>query len=98
MPVFSPSGCSFAEAGQYRSSWIANQARLHPNPFSSKLRTSPRVKQYLDKMIAHCEGLAGKVEPTESSGADRRYAVRSRMSRNHNRLQPRSFQTRREEE
>src|SRR5207248_6708476 len=42
MPVFSPSGCSFAEAGQYRSSLIANQARLHPNPFSSKLRTSPQ--------------------------------------------------------
>src|ERR1700739_4347659 len=41
--------------------------------------TTPRVKQYLDKMIAHCEGLVGKVEPTESSGADRRYAVRSRM-------------------
>jgi hypothetical protein len=60
--------------------------------------TTPRVKQYLDKMIAHCEGLVGKVEPTESSGADRRYAVRSRMSRNHNRLQPRSFRTRREEE
>ena len=25
--------------------------------------TTLRVKQYLDKMIAHCEGLAGKVEP-----------------------------------
>jgi hypothetical protein len=25
--------------------------------------TTPRVKQYLDDMIAHCEGLAGKVEP-----------------------------------
>jgi hypothetical protein len=25
--------------------------------------TTPRVKQYLDEMIAHCEGLAGKVEP-----------------------------------
>jgi hypothetical protein len=25
--------------------------------------TTPRVKQYLDKMIAHCEGLAGKAEP-----------------------------------
>jgi hypothetical protein len=60
--------------------------------------TTPRVKQYLDKMIAHCEGLAGKVEPTESSGADRRYAGRSRMSRNHHRFQPRSFRTRREEE
>ena len=25
--------------------------------------TTPRVKQYLDKMIAHCERLAGTVEP-----------------------------------
>jgi phage terminase large subunit-like protein len=25
--------------------------------------TTPRVKQYLDNMIAHCERLAGKVEP-----------------------------------
>ena len=25
--------------------------------------TTPRVKQYLDTMIAHCERLAGKVEP-----------------------------------
>jgi hypothetical protein len=25
--------------------------------------TTPRVKQYLDKMIAHCERLAGKVKP-----------------------------------
>jgi hypothetical protein len=49
--------------------------------------TTPRVKQYLDKMIARCEGLAGKVEPGESSGADRRYAGRSRRSRNHDRLQ-----------
>jgi hypothetical protein len=60
--------------------------------------TTPRVKQYLDKMIAHCERLAGKVEPGEPSGADRRYAGRSRMSRNHHRLQPGSFRTRREEE
>jgi hypothetical protein len=58
--------------------------------------TTPRVKQYLDKMIAHCERLAG--EPGEPSGADRRNAGRSRMSGNHHRLQPRSFQTRREEE
>jgi hypothetical protein len=28
--------------------------------------TTPRVKQYLDKMIAHCERLAGKVEPAVS--------------------------------
>jgi hypothetical protein len=25
--------------------------------------TTPRVKQYFAKMIAHCERLAGKVEP-----------------------------------
>src|SRR5437868_3980979 len=63
MPVFSPSGCSFAEAGQYRSSLIANQARLHPNPFSSKLRTSPlRVGQLSNstltaRKIAQCQRL-----------------------------------------
>src|ERR1700736_5786715 len=58
--------------------------------------TTPRVKQCLDKMIAHCEGLAGRVEPGESSAADRRYAGRSRMSRNHNRLQPGFGKTSRE--
>jgi len=25
--------------------------------------TTPRVRQYLDKIIAHCERLAGSVEP-----------------------------------
>ena len=29
--------------------------------------TTLRVKQYLDKMIAHCERLAGEVEPGVSS-------------------------------
>jgi hypothetical protein len=29
--------------------------------------TTPGVRQYLDKMIAHCERLAGKVEPGVSS-------------------------------
>ena len=28
--------------------------------------TTPGVKQYLDKMIAHCERLAGKLEPRVS--------------------------------
>jgi len=42
--------------------------------------TTPRVKQYLDKMIAHCEGLAGKVEPDVSPGSDRR-AGRTRMAK-----------------
>jgi hypothetical protein len=40
--------------------------------------TTPRVKQYLDKMIAHCERLA---EPGVSPGSDRRYAGRTRLAR-----------------
>ena len=48
--------------------------------------TTLRVKQYLDNMIAHCEGLVGKVEPGVSPGSDRRYAGRMRMARNHDRL------------
>jgi len=39
--------------------------------------TTPRVKQYLDKIIAHCEQLAGKVEPA----SDRRDADTTRMAR-----------------
>jgi hypothetical protein len=42
--------------------------------------TTPRVKQYLDKMIVHCEQLAGKVEPSVSPGSDR-WAGRTRMAR-----------------
>ena len=48
--------------------------------------TTPRVKQYLDKMIAHCEGLAGKGEPSISVGSDRRYSSIPRMARNHDQL------------
>jgi len=33
--------------------------------------TTPRVKQYLDKMIVHCERLAGKVEQPASRPLDR---------------------------
>src|SRR5438270_13659674 len=33
--------------------------------------TTPRVKQYLDKMIVHCEWLAGKVEQPASCPLDR---------------------------
>jgi hypothetical protein len=43
--------------------------------------TTPGVRQYLDKMIAHCERLAGKVEPGVSSGSDSRYAGRTRLAR-----------------
>jgi hypothetical protein len=42
--------------------------------------TTPRVKQYLDKMIAHCDRLAGEVEPGVSPGSDRR-AGRMRTAR-----------------
>ena len=44
--------------------------------------TTPRVKQYLDRMIAHCEALAGEgkfdVPPTSGS----RHVGRTGMSRN----------------
>jgi hypothetical protein len=33
--------------------------------------TTPRVKQYLDKMIVHCERLAGNVEQLASHRLDR---------------------------
>src|SRR5271166_2687858 len=33
--------------------------------------TTPRVKQYLDKMIVHCERLAGSVERPASRPLDR---------------------------
>ena len=33
--------------------------------------TTPRVKQYLDKMIVHCEQLAGNVEQPASRPLDR---------------------------
>jgi hypothetical protein len=43
--------------------------------------TTPRVKQYLDKMVAHCERLAGEVDTGVSPGSDRRYAGRARIAR-----------------
>jgi hypothetical protein len=44
--------------------------------------TTPRVKQYLNNMIAHCEALAGKVEPGVSPASGRRHVGRSKMARN----------------
>ena len=61
-------------ATYYRTT-AARARRLQANA------TTPRVKQYLDKMIAHCERLAGKVEHGVSPGSDRRYAGRTRMAR-----------------
>jgi len=43
--------------------------------------TTLGVRQYLDKMIAHCELLAGNVEPGVSPRSDRRYAGRTRLAR-----------------
>jgi hypothetical protein len=43
--------------------------------------TTTRVRQYLEKMIAHCERLAGGVEPGVSPRSDRRYAGRTRLAR-----------------
>src|SRR5262252_10879733 len=60
----------------------ARARRLHADA------TTPRVKQYLDRMIAHCEGLAGNVEPSVSSGSDRRQAGRTTVATDHDRLQP----------
>jgi hypothetical protein len=43
--------------------------------------TTPRVRQHLDKIIAHCERLAGGVETGVSPGSSRRYADRTRLAR-----------------
>ena len=59
--------------------------------------TTPKVKQYLNKMIAHCDGLAGNVEPGVSRGSDRQ-AGRTTMARDHDRLQPGSRSASRREE
>jgi hypothetical protein len=48
MPVSCPSGCSFVEAGRQTEPLdFAYQARVHPNPFSSNLRTSPEGEHVL---------------------------------------------------
>ena len=43
--------------------------------------TTPRVKQYLDRMVAHCEQLAGDAEPGVSPRSDRWYAAATRLAR-----------------
>jgi hypothetical protein len=59
--------------------------------------TTPKVKQYLDNMITHCEALAGKGEPSVSPASGRRYAGSTRMARNHHRLRLGSRKSSREE-
>jgi hypothetical protein len=68
----------------------ARARRLHADA------TTPSVKQYLDRMIAHCERLAGKVEPGVLPGSERAYQG-TRMTRNPDRLQPGFRRTFREE-
>jgi len=50
--------------------------------------TTPTVKQYLDKMIVHCERLAGKVEQPASRPLDWRGCV-DKPQRLHKRIVPR---------
>jgi hypothetical protein len=70
----------------------ARARRLHADA------TTPSVKQYLDRMIAHCERLASKVEPCVLPGPDGRSAGMTRMARNPDRLPPGSRRTLREKE
>jgi hypothetical protein len=58
-------------ATYYRTT-AAQARRLQANA------TTPRVKQYFDKMIAHCERLAGKLEPGVSPA---RSAISGRAKR-----------------
>src|SRR5262245_17093991 len=48
---------SEVQSATYYRATAARARRLQANA------TTPRVRQYLDTMIAHCEQLAGKVEP-----------------------------------
>src|SRR5260370_24125942 len=55
----------------YYSATAARARRLQADA------TTPRVKQYLDTMIAHCERLAGKAEP---GGSPARSATNGRSN------------------
>jgi hypothetical protein len=67
-------------ATYYRTT-AARARRLQANA------TTPRVKQYLDKMIAHCERLASKAEPAVSAsrlgtiGRSKSFMIRPRSSK-----------------
>ena len=52
---------SEAQPATYYRTAAAQARRLQANA------TTPRVKQYFDEMIAHCEQLAGKAEPAVSA-------------------------------
>ena len=72
---------SEAQPATYYRTAAAQARRLQANA------TTPRVKQYLDEMIAHCERLAGKVEPgvsparSATSGRAKRFIIGPRSSK-----------------
>ena len=69
------------QPAMYYRTAAAQTRRLQANA------TTPRVKQYFDKMIAHCERLAGKVEPgvsparSATSGRAKRFIIGPRSSK-----------------
>ena len=77
---------SEAQPATYYSAAATQARRLQANA------TTPRVKQYLDKMIAHCERLAGKVEhdisPSRSatSGRAERFVIGPRSLKSMSRI------------
>ncbi len=57
-------------AGHRKTNLPCTIAQQRREPGGSRQMTTPRVKQYLDKMIVHCERLAGKVEQPASRPLD----------------------------
>ena len=77
---------SEAQPATYYRTAAAQARRLQANA------TTPRVKQYLDEMIAHCERLAGKVEPGVSAsrsgtiGRSKSFMIGPRSSKSMSRI------------
>jgi hypothetical protein len=77
---------SEAQPATYYRTAAAQARRLQANA------TTPRVKQYLNEMIAHCERLAGKVEReispsrSASSGRVESFVMRPRSSKSMSRI------------
>ncbi len=60
----------FRIAGHRKSNLPRTIAQQQREPEGSRQMLPRQVKQYLDKMIAHCERLAGKVEQPASRPRD----------------------------
>jgi hypothetical protein len=78
---------SEVQPATYYRETAARARRLQANA------TTPRVRQYLDKMIAHCEQLAGIVEPRvlPSQSATNRRSQGSMIRRRPSKLMSRTF-------